>query len=103
MTWFDVAEQRDFENGTWHPVEVEDRSLLIFNLNNEFYAVENRCTHDGGTLSDGFVEKDEIVCPRHGAHFCIKTGQVTQPPAFEDIQTFPIRVRDGIVQVFLEE
>ena len=44
-------------------------------------------------------QNDEIVCPRHGAHFCVRTGAVTQPPAYEDVPTFAVRVHEGVVQV----
>ncbi|MBT6522881.1 MAG: Rieske 2Fe-2S domain-containing protein, partial [Methylococcales bacterium] len=63
------------------------------------YALEDVCTHDGGDIASGQVEGDEIICPRHGARFCIKTGQVKSAPAYEDIESFPIRIEDGMVQV----
>ena len=41
----------------------------------DFYAIEDVCTHDGGILTGGPVEGDEVVCPRHGARFCVRTGE----------------------------
>ncbi len=97
--WIDVADIVDFPAGSRHAVYLENISILVFNLDGDFYAIENVCTHDGGPLVDGYLQGDEIVCPRHGAHFCVRTGAVTQPPAYEDVPTFPVRVHEGKVQV----
>lgn len=97
--WIDVAMINDFPAKSWRVVNLKDVSILIFNLDGEFYAIENLCTHDGGTLSEGWLQGDEIVCPRHGAHFCVRTGAVMSPPAYEDVPTFPVRVQNGMVQV----
>jgi 3-phenylpropionate/trans-cinnamate dioxygenase ferredoxin component len=98
--WIDIAQASELSAGTWRSTELEDGTLIaVFNLDGEYHAIEDLCTHDGGTLSDGMLEGDEIVCPRHGAHFSIRTGEVRAPPAYEDIATFPVRVLDGKVQV----
>jgi len=97
--WIAVTAVVDVPAGGWHEVDVNNTSILLININGEFYAIENLCTHDGGTLSDGHIEDYEVVCPRHGAKFCIKTGAVTAPPAYEDIKTFPVKVENGKVWV----
>jgi 3-phenylpropionate/trans-cinnamate dioxygenase ferredoxin subunit len=98
--WIDVAPVDEIATGTWRSVELDDgTAVAIFNLDGEFYAIEDLCTHDGGTLSDGMLEGDEIVCPRHGAHFSVRNGKVLTPPAYEDIATFAVRVHEGTVQV----
>lgn len=100
--WFNVARENELSPGKPLEVVINDYDLLIVNLNNHYYAIQNLCSHDGGNLSQGIIEGDEIVCPRHGAHFCLKTGEATVPPAFEDIETFKTRVENGMVQVWLE-
>ena len=97
--WTDVAPQADFAVGSWRRVDIDGASIAVFNLDSAYYAIENICTHDGGTLTGGKWECEEIVCPRHGARFSIKTGKVTAPPAYEDVTTFPVRIEDGMVQV----
>lgn len=97
--WIDVANIADIPHETWKVVGIDDVSILVFNLHGEFFAIENVCTHDGGALATGWLEGDEIVCPRHGAHFCVRTGAATQPPAYEDTATFPTRIIDNRVQV----
>ena len=99
MGWVDVAAVGEIEEGGVCLVDVEDTEVAVFNINGRFYAVEDVCTHDGGTLADGDVEGHEIECPRHGARFDLRTGEVTAPPAYEDITTFPVRIREGVIQV----
>ncbi len=98
--WIDVAKVTDFPPNTIRFVTTTDNvSLLITNIDGKYYAIENICTHDGGTLSDGHLENDEIVCPRHGAHFCVRDGAVMAPPAYEDVATYLTRIVDDMVQV----
>lgn len=80
-------------------VDVDGSDVAVFNLGGQFYAIEDVCTHDGAEIASGELEGDEIVCPRHGARFCIRTGAVKSPPAYEDIACFPVRVEDGMIQV----
>lgn len=99
--WINVAKITDIPSGSSKAVQINHTSILIFNLDGDFYAIENVCTHDGGSLAGGHLEGDEIVCPRHGAHFCIKTGAVTQPPAYEDVATFAVQVVGDLIQLQL--
>ncbi|VAX11391.1 hypothetical protein MNBD_GAMMA25-1602 [hydrothermal vent metagenome] len=59
------------------------------------------CPHDGGILSNGLQEGDEIVCPQHGARFNIITGKVTALPATEDLTTFEVRLKNNRIQINL--
>jgi 3-phenylpropionate/trans-cinnamate dioxygenase ferredoxin subunit len=97
--WISVATIADIPPGSFQVVDTDAVSILVFNVADQFYAVENMCTHDGGDLAEGCLDGEEIICPRHGARFCVKTGAVTAPPAYEDIRTFPVRVENNIVQV----
>ncbi len=97
--WVDVAKVEDLPPGSWRVVDVDDAEIAVFNIDGEFYAIEDVCTHDGGELANGELESDEIICPRHGAHFCVKSGEALTPPAYEPVDTFPVRVENGTVQV----
>ena len=97
--WINVAKLGDLPPGGRRIVDVDDVQIAVFNLAGEFYAIEDVCTHDYAPLADAKLEGDEIICPRHGARFCIKTGAVTAPPAYEAIATFPTRVYQGMIQV----
>jgi 3-phenylpropionate/trans-cinnamate dioxygenase ferredoxin subunit len=97
--WVDVADLEEFDVGTSRLVDVEGAIIAVFNLGGHYHAIEDVCTHDGGTLSGGEIKGDCIVCPRHGAVFSIITGDVLAPPAYEPVATFPVRVHQGRVQV----
>ena len=97
--WVDVIKAADFEPGTWHTVDVDDVFIAVFNVDGEYYAIEDLCTHDGGELTGGEIVGKEIICPRHGARFDITTGEVLADPAYEDLSTFPVRVKNGMLQV----
>jgi 3-phenylpropionate/trans-cinnamate dioxygenase ferredoxin component len=97
--WVDVARVDDFPPGTVRTVEIEGTPIAVFNLNGHYYAIEDVCTHEAETLSGGAVEGEEIVCPRHGAHFSIVTGAALSPPAYEPVTTFPVQVEGGMVMV----
>jgi len=97
--WIDVALKNEFPPGEWRSLDVDGSPVAVFNLGGEYYAIEDVCTHDGGALTGGALDGEQIVCPRHGARFSIRTGAVLAPPAYEPVATFPVRVEDGMVQV----
>ena len=97
--WVDVAGCDDIAMGSCKVVDVDDVAVAVFNIDGEFYAIEDLCTHDGGDLASGEVDGDAIVCPRHGARFCLKTGEVLEPPAYEPVDIFPVRIEAGRIQV----
>jgi len=97
--WFDVAAADELPPCSRRVVDADGLQVAVFNLNGEFHAIEDVCAHDGGDLASGNLDGDTIACPRHGAKFCIRTGAVLSPPAYEDVNTFPVRVADGRVQV----
>ena len=73
----------------------------VYNLNGEFFALEDRCSHDDGPLCEGDFECDEgvAICPRHGANIDIRSGRALTLPAVEPVATYPVRVVDGMVRV----
>lgn len=97
--WVDAVAINAVAPGGCEVFELDDVQLAIFNIDGEFFAIENVCTHDGGEIAGGCIINGTIECPRHGARFDLKTGAVVAPPAYEPITTFPVRVLDGVVQV----
>ena len=97
--WVTVARADELVPGEWRVTDVDGTSIVVFNIEGTFYAIEDVCTHDGGQLTGGHVEGDEIVCPRHGARFSICTGEALSAPAYEPTATFPVRIANGEVQV----
>ncbi|MBB1485172.1 Rieske (2Fe-2S) protein [Oceanospirillum sediminis] len=100
MAWIKVDVAAAIADGEYQLVTTEDDvELLVANVDGEFHAIENLCTHDNGSLEGGCIEDGEIVCPRHGARFCLRSGEVTAPPAYENVDVYPVRIIDGVVEV----
>jgi 3-phenylpropionate/trans-cinnamate dioxygenase ferredoxin subunit len=97
--WVTVAREDELAPGAFQVVNLNDTQIAVFNLGGQFYAIADVCTHDAGQLTGGTVEGDEIVCPRHGARFSIRTGAALTAPAYEPTDTFPVRVEEGQIQV----
>lgn len=97
--WVRVCRPEELAPGEHRVVDVDGAMVAVFNLAGRYYAIEDVCTHDGGTLTGGPIQGEEIVCPRHGARFCIRTGAALSAPAFEDTATFPIREEAGFLEI----
>lgn len=97
--WITVASADEIPPGIPKVVDVDGTLIAIFNIDGEYYAIEDVCTHDGGLLTGGKIECDVIICPRHGARFCIKTGAALSAPAYEATTTFPVRAQGNEIQV----
>jgi 3-phenylpropionate/trans-cinnamate dioxygenase ferredoxin subunit len=95
VEFIEIAPASELPNGERLFVEVADRPIVIFNIAGQFFAIGDVCTHDDGPLGDGDLEGYNIVCPRHGAEFDVRTGKVMQMPAVVDIPAYPVQVRDG--------
>ena len=97
--WISVAREGELLHGQWRVVEADGARIVVFNLGGQYSRMEDVCTHDGGQLTGGMVEGEEIVCPRHGARFSIRTGARLCAPAYEPTAKFPVRVENGEIQV----
>lgn len=97
--WQDVIAEYALANGEHINIDLDGTPVAVFKIDGMYYAIEDRCTHDGGEIANGVLDGDQIICPRHGAQFCLKTGAVKSPPAYEDMTTFPVRIENGMVQV----
>ena len=99
--YLDAGPLEELAPGTMKLVEAEPYSVGVYNCDGELYAIEDRCSHDDGPLCEGEWEVDEciVICPRHGARFDITTGAALTLPAFQPVDTFPVRVEDGWVRV----
>ena len=98
--WIDVGQESAIAPGEFVCLEVGDANVAVVNVDGEFLAIDNVCSHDFAMLTDGDIEGDEIICPLHGACFSLRTGEALTPPAYDPVSTFPVRVENGVVQVF---
>lgn len=84
----------DVPEGQVRVVECGGKSLALSNIDGEYYAIDNRCTHDNGPLGEGALRNGRIICPRHGAAFDAKTGKVLSLPAVRSVAAYRVIV-DG--------
>jgi len=97
--WIPVAPLASIAANDYAQVEVDGVIVAVFHVDGVFYALEDQCTHDGGGLAGGAIERCEVICPRHGARFSLLTGAALTPPAYEAVRTFPTRINNGVVEV----
>jgi 3-phenylpropionate/trans-cinnamate dioxygenase ferredoxin subunit len=100
LEYVQVAAEGDLDNGERLFVEIDDFSIVVFNIAGKLFAIEDVCSHDNGPLGDGDIEEEhEIVCPRHGAHFDVRNGEALTLPAVVDIPAYPVRGVDEFIEV----
>jgi 3-phenylpropionate/trans-cinnamate dioxygenase ferredoxin subunit len=90
-----VASVSEIAPGGRLSILVDDLPSLLVRVGDEYFAVEDVCSHDGQPLTNGALKDCSIACPRHGARFDLRTGQPLCMPATEPISTFEVEVRDG--------
>jgi len=94
-----VADITDIDLNQSVSVEVGGQAILICNTENGVFAVEDRCTHTDIPLCGGLIVENLISCPVHGAVFDLSDGSVQAPPAFEDLETFEVKIEDTSISV----
>ena len=101
MPLFEAGPVEELPPGSVKIVHVGSVAIGVYNLDGEFYALEDRCSHDDGPLAQGDFDPETgvAICPRHGANFDIRTGRARTLPAYEPVETFPVTVEDGVVKV----
>jgi 3-phenylpropionate/trans-cinnamate dioxygenase ferredoxin subunit len=97
-----VAKVHDIQPGQIKYIEVNDNRLAICRVGDDFYCIEDMCTHDGGSLGAGTLQGDVVECPRHGAQFNVRTGAVVRMPAVSPVETYPVKVEGDDIKVLLE-
>ena len=94
-----VAADGEIPEGEVRIVQSGSLFLGVYRIDGRYWCIEDRCSHDDGPLCEGDRDGYEVECPRHGARFDLRTGRVLSPPATEDVEAFPVVVRDGDVFV----
>lgn len=97
-----VATKGDVPPGEMRAVDVDGVSVLLCNVDGEFFAVHDECTHECFPLSEGRLGGHAVTCMLHGASFDVKTGEILSPPAYEPLRTFPVRVSGDDVSVAID-
>jgi 3-phenylpropionate/trans-cinnamate dioxygenase ferredoxin component len=95
MSWIDAGPAASLADGQTVSVDVGRRTVIVARSGEEYFAIEDLCTHDGAELAGGTIEGTEIICPRHGARFCLRTGEALTPPAYEPVRVFATKIDAG--------
>jgi nitrite reductase/ring-hydroxylating ferredoxin subunit len=94
-----VAKTTDIDEGEATQVLVGRREIAIYNLDGNFFATDDICTHAYASLADGYIEDDVIECPLHGGSFEIRTGKAASAPCTEDLKTYPVKIEGDAILV----
>jgi 3-phenylpropionate/trans-cinnamate dioxygenase ferredoxin component len=97
--FFAVAGVDEVPSGDRLFLEIGSEPVVVFNIAGHYFAIGDICTHDGGPLGDGDLDGYQVICPRHGARFDIRSGKVLSLPAVEDAPSYPVRVVDGQIEI----
>ena len=76
-----IAEKNAVPEGTGMSIDIEGKSIALFNVGGDFHAIDNTCAHRGGPLGEGSLEDCEVICPWHGWQYNVTTGECTTNPA----------------------
>jgi 3-phenylpropionate/trans-cinnamate dioxygenase ferredoxin component len=99
MSFVKIASVDDVKAGTVKIYELAGKQIALCHAGDQFFAVEDVCTHDGGPLGEGELVDCQIECPRHGARFDIKTGQALTLPAVTPVPTYPLEIRGNEILI----
>ena len=83
-------------DGEGRPVTIEGRTYALYRRGDRFYALDDMCPHRGGSLGQGSLEGDYVVCPVHGWKFSLETGR---QPMTDGVVTYRVKVEDGWVWI----
>lgn len=95
-----VAKTSELPPGTRKLIDFEEVTVAVFNIDGQFYCIEDVCTHDGGPVAEGELDGFSIECPRHGALFDVRDGAVLSMPAVVPVPTYEVKVEGD--DIFVE-
>ena len=99
MEYVDVGEFADLRSDRGYLVIADGNPIAVFLVDGEVYAIDDSCPHAGASLSTGDLCDGEVICPRHGAMFDVRSGEAVGPPAEDDVRTWPVRIVDGHIEI----
>jgi len=95
VKWIDAGPTTALADGQTLSIAVGNRMIALARSGADYFAIEDVCTHDGAELTGGAIEDAQIICPRHGARFCLRTGAALSPPAYEAVSVFETKIASG--------
>lgn len=97
-----VATTNQLQPGQGRLVRAGQYEIALFNVDGNFYAIDNTCSHSRGPLSEGRLAGQKVTCPWHGAQFDVVTGACLREPATADVTSYPVRVEDDTIFVEIQ-
>lgn len=94
-----AVKQSEIPDGTAKMVEVRGKNLAVFHQGRNYFAIDNDCTHLGGSISEGEREGNVVTCPWHGATFDISSGKALSGPASRDLTSYKVRVQGDDIEI----
>ncbi len=94
-----VARLDEIAPGEMRYVEAGGRAICLANVDGEILALDNACTHEGASLSEGTLDGTRLECPVHGGIFDAFSGEPLRYPVVQPVKTFSVRVEDGVISV----
>lgn len=109
MLYEKIARVNEVKPGEKKKVSLKGKDILLVNLDDVFYAVDNKCPHMGGSLVEGTLRGSQIICPKHGSAFDVKTGEVAQRGKLlfikvnvKNLTVYPTKIENDDVLISLE-
>ena len=99
--WITTYELRDLPPSSMKRFDRKANRILLANIDNQIFAVDDTCTHEDASLSTGSLKGDLVKCPLHGSRFCVRDGRALEEPAETSLKCYPTRVRKGNVEVYI--
>jgi 3-phenylpropionate/trans-cinnamate dioxygenase ferredoxin component len=99
LEFIPVGSVEELKAGVRLFIEIDEKPIVILNIAGQYYAIADVCSHDDGPVGEGSLEGFEIICPRHGARFDVRTGKVLALPAFVDIPAYPVRLVGDQIEI----
>lgn len=96
-----VGKVGELQSGRMKRVNINGQRILLANVDGNFYASDDSCTHEEASLSTGFLKGELVKCPLHGSRFNVRTGEVLEEPAEENLRTYPVRIEGNDILIGL--
>lgn len=94
-----VAEKKDIPPGEMKMVSLANEDVCLIHMDDDFYAIGNVCTHQGGPLNEGMLDGYNLECPWHLAKFDIRTGNVVSPPAERSVSSYKVKIEGNDILI----
>ena len=102
-TWHRVAAAADIPDGKMQGFEIGGREVVVCHSKEGWFALDNICTHAYAKMHEGRLRGCRLICPLHGASFDVRDGRVLGGPASRPLDTYPVRISGGYVEVLLPD